>query len=999
MSFKYKYRSKVKIVAVLFIICIIFGQTSCYINTDTSKVYATSIERQYLPSGKLDVFQYPIQTPVSGILTDEEGLPYQMLNDRTIIRNPSNIASLLFLHDRIRNDMGAAITATDEISTSEQYTLTSKQIAALNYCKSNLKHIKYNSIDADLLIYNFEYIYNEHIVKPPFGSAIAQYAWLRALSLLYDNTKDEKYFEMLIRALNAFRVPVEYGGLLYEFDDGDIWFEEMPVPNPTHILNGHLAATSEIYKTAQKYGLEEFAELAVKGIRSAEKRLDIFDLDEWSRYDMAWKLYENMFKVEFEADVKGIDESQALAISNIETYRKKEGKRLSFNTADADAFQGALRLAGMGWSNVDNINGELGRWLIPPKYNYADYQNKFWENDIQTLMFLEFPDSSLPYEKEGDFGLKFRYFAKYPGELTISLRDNSHGEDYKYNKSISFTLKNTGKWEDISFDIDRKFFSGYVGPRYHAVHINMLNSVDNLINSNKFEDKSIKFYNNYKDYSDHDPINIRGIDTLWGNTQDLNINKDIEIKDMSGTFETLEQYNIKKLIDGKIESNTATQYNSDEAMLSIKLKKSAELDSLKIIPYSKDIYFDSYKISLYNKGKLSYEEDTKTAKKALDSTGVIFYRFDKPVVGDEVRISLRGYKGQERFVLNEITLYGSYDRAIGKQILNTILDGTEDELSKVIKIGSYVTDYFMTGFPKSGDFESMLSQRLAGCGERSQIMRYLLAEVGVKSRFINLYNMPQTGDGHSLIEAFVANKWVYYDPSYAYFVAVPRAEVPRNIEDLYRLKEKDFILASLEDLSEYPDWIEKYAMHYDFVPWSAAEREKTFAVHNLANFSLGQYTSPNTVAVADPKGPIGKEYITKFKIPVGSEGVSYGTVDNYFSDLNKIGIPSGISYIGLSSWNVKWEFVFENEKIKQKKWKIEIYPQLVSGNDFLLTLKPNNCLINGKKELEVKPAELNGKPIILEIERENENDFSVEVYHNEKGYMNVDAIRVQPTNE
>jgi len=81
-----------------------------------------------------------------------------------------------------------------------------------------------------------------------------------------------------------------------------------------------------------------------------------------------------------------------------------------------------------------------------------------------------------------------------------------------------------------------------------------------------------------------------------------------------------------------------------------------------------------------------------------------------------------------------------------------------------------------------------------------------------------------------------------------------------------------------------------------------------------------------------------------------------------------------------------------------RKWRIEIYPQMVSNDNFLLTLKLNNCSSVGKKELEIKPAELNGKPIVLEIEREKEGDFSAEVYHNKQGYMNVDAIKVIPIN-
>lgn len=1001
MSFKYKNKFISKIAVLIIIISTILGEFTFSSDLYNNNAYEASVERQYLPSGKLDVFQYLEQTPVSGILNDENGLPYQVLENGSIIRNPSNIASLLFLDDGIKNDMGAAILGKDNIVDKEQFSLTEKQKAAFDYCRNNLSEVKYNNIKADILIYDFEYIYNEHVIKPPFGSAIAQYAWIRALSRLYDYTNNKEYFDMLIRAMNAFRVPIEYGGLMYRFDDGDIWFEEMPVPKPTHILNGHLAAASEIYNVAQKYGLHEFLNLAIDGFRSAEKRLDTYDLDNWSRYDMAWKLYENQFKVEFVPDIQGVDDSQAFAISNIETYRNNEGKRFAFSVDDIDAFQGSLRLAGMGWSNVDNIGGESGRWVIPSKYIYADYGRKFWENDIQSLMFLGFPDSNQPYEKQGDFGLKLKYYAKYPGKLTISLRDNSHSEDYKYSKNISFQISNTNSWNEIQFTINKKFFSEYINTDYHTRSIEALYKSADAYNNEEFKKMAQKFSDYYtNDYGDFPPINIRGINTLWGYTENLNKDKSIKIEDLTGAFEKDEKYKVENLIDGSKNSYTATLHDVEEAIISLKLKDRAVIDSIKIIPYSKDIYFSAYVVKVFNKGQLIFKDDITTSKYAFDKNEFIFYRFNNIIEGDEIQITFSNHIGQERFVLNELMLYGSYDRAIGRELIEDLLKDAKDDLSKVIRIGSFVADYFEPGVPVNKGLRSILKQKLSACGINSNIARYLLAEAGIQSRFINLYNIPQV-IGHSLIEVYVSNKWVYYDPTYAYFVAVPRSvmyEYSNFLEDKYRKSKNSCILASLDELSAHPEWVEKYAMHYDFESWTAEERRKTLGNANLPLFPLGQYTSPNTIAMANPKGPTGKDYVTSFPIYVTNGGAEYGEVDNSIEDIRKIGIPSGISYIGLASWNVMWDFLFDNTRNVSKKWRIEIYPQMVSSDKFLLTMKLNNCSSVGKKEFEIKPLELNGRPIVFEIERQKEDNFSIEVYHNEQGYMNVDAIKVIPIN-
>jgi len=997
VSFQYKYKSIAKIAAILFIVITVFGAVAFTSNLYSDRANEVSNERQSFDS-KSELFHYPMEIRSGELKYDENGLPYQVMEDGRVIRNPISIADYVLFEDGIKS-----IEHIDNFVVDKNVLqMSTTQKAALQYYMECIKTIEYNGFAADVLVSDYPYIYNENLLDSSLGSSVAQYTWIRVLSYLYDVTGDLFYKDKLIRAMNAYHIPVEYGGLMYKFDDGGIWFEEIAVKNPSHNLSEHLASANVLYKISVKYGLDEFKELAKKAVITAEYRMNIFDLDNWSRDNMVWKLTENQVKVEFQPDIEGVDESRAFAVGSVETYREKEDEKYNLKADDSDAFQGFLRLAGMGWSDAESVNGEAGRWLIPAKYIYADYQNKFWENNIQSLMILSFPDSELPYEKESNFGLKLRCFAKYPGKLTVSIRDNSHSEDYRYNKSFSFEINDINEWNDIPIIIDKKYFSKHINANSHTRIIEILNDSASIFNKKNLKEAAQKFYEYYSNgYSDAPPINIRGINTLWGSAKNLNKDKSIKVNDLSDVFEKEDRYNVAKLIDGSLNDYAATQYNVNEAVVSLKMKDRAVLDSIKFVPYSKEIYFGAFKIKVFNNGNLVFQDNEITPKNLLDDNGFIYYRFSDIVDGDEVQVTFSDYKGQERFIINEIIIYGSYDRAVGRDLLKGLLNDAQDDLSKTIKIGSFTADYFEPGIPIDNGLKSILEQKVSACGINSNVARYLLAEAGIQSRFINLYNIPQV-IGHSLIEVYLTNKWVYYDPTYAFFVAVPNNimyKYDNSIENKFRNVRDQFILASLEDLSAHPEWIADYAMRYDFIPWTKAERIETLGNANLPLFPYGQYTSPNTVALADPKGPSGRDYPMKFKIYTDNQGASYGDINNSYSDLSKIEKPAGISYIGVGTRNVNWEFIFENKKVKTSKWKIEIYPQLVSGNDFLLILKLNNCLINGKKELEVKPAELNGKPIILEIERENENDFSVEVYHNSQGYMNVDAIRVQPTNE
>lgn len=78
-------------------------------------------------------------------------------------------------------------------------------------------------------------------LQPGWISGLAQGGALGALSLIHDNTKDEKWVVAAKETFESYTVPLAQGGFVNEVD-GALWFEEYPTEPATTVLNGHLEA-------------------------------------------------------------------------------------------------------------------------------------------------------------------------------------------------------------------------------------------------------------------------------------------------------------------------------------------------------------------------------------------------------------------------------------------------------------------------------------------------------------------------------------------------------------------------------------------------------------------------------------------------------------------------------------------------------------------------------------------------------------------------------------
>jgi heparosan-N-sulfate-glucuronate 5-epimerase len=123
-------------------------------------------------------------------------------------------------------------------------------------------------------------------LRAPWRSAMAQGRGLSVLMRAWQCTSEERYIEGARRALAAFSVPVERGGVTAAYD-GRVTYEEYPAQPAPHVLNGMIFALFGLWDfvRAQPHDARA-AEIFERGAATVEVLLRLYDTGWWSLYDL-----------------------------------------------------------------------------------------------------------------------------------------------------------------------------------------------------------------------------------------------------------------------------------------------------------------------------------------------------------------------------------------------------------------------------------------------------------------------------------------------------------------------------------------------------------------------------------------------------------------------------------------------------------------------------------------------------------------------------------------
>jgi hypothetical protein len=138
-------------------------------------------------------------------------------------------------------------------------------------------------------IWGWQHNYENRIynLQKPWLSALAQGQALSVLARAYRETGESVYLESGRKALRAFHVSVEDGGLAAKTMDGD-FYEEYPSQPPSLVLNGFIFALWGLYDFSLVCSDGEAEERYHTGLQTLHQKLAQYHLTplSWSRYDL-----------------------------------------------------------------------------------------------------------------------------------------------------------------------------------------------------------------------------------------------------------------------------------------------------------------------------------------------------------------------------------------------------------------------------------------------------------------------------------------------------------------------------------------------------------------------------------------------------------------------------------------------------------------------------------------------------------------------------------------
>ena len=154
--------------------------------------------------------------------------------------------------------------------------------AALNWLIGNGEAGPLNSL---VWTYKFDLVYRGVNVPAPwissFGQAYAALAFLH----WYRHTDNSVYLDFAVKGARLFAAPQSEGGVTTILSDGGWFFEEIPAPASTQILNAHLISLLVLHEVSL-HTEDPLIHCALgKGLFGLDSLIDEYDTGTWSRYD------------------------------------------------------------------------------------------------------------------------------------------------------------------------------------------------------------------------------------------------------------------------------------------------------------------------------------------------------------------------------------------------------------------------------------------------------------------------------------------------------------------------------------------------------------------------------------------------------------------------------------------------------------------------------------------------------------------------------------------
>ncbi|MCO8162107.1 hypothetical protein NJC38_08040 [Pseudomonas sp. 21LCFQ010] len=323
--------------------------------------------------------------------------------------------------------------------------------------------------------YLFDSTYNDISIKAPWSSAFAQAVGIQALLADWKRTQDKSSLELAVKAAESLFVPLDKGGFLFTRGE-DIWFEEIPSPahNPSHILNGHMRVLLALGELHQATGDARYAQWLAKGSDTLLRWLPLYDAGYWLRYDLNPRKDELLFRL---ANPYGFANPE-LAIDRIVLRDPVSGQESVLDVGAANDAEGAVRIAGNDWGQIESVEGRTVRRLKPVVSEREVQGSEGQMAAPYSYFYLRLPGEWKNNLRSERLELSIDYFDEHPGNLSVQMRSiAATTETFKSLPDADLLVSGSGTWRTWKVPVQPRDLGYWVGELYASKHAQYLSEL------------------------------------------------------------------------------------------------------------------------------------------------------------------------------------------------------------------------------------------------------------------------------------------------------------------------------------------------------------------------------------------------------------------------------------------------------------------------------------------------------------------------------------------
>lgn len=256
-----------------------------------------------------------------------------------------------------------------------------------------------------------------------------------------------------------------------------------------------------------------------------------------------------------------------------------------------------------------------------------------------------------------------------------------------------------------------------------------------------------------------------------------------QAREIKGFFLCQTSKELMELYAGEKTGNLATGNSSEKGQgIEIWFAKKEKIQNIELEFYSRLNYAQNFKIEFYDGVKWKELVKEEEFNPMLDS------RFCLEVLEEEVKVEgirflADTFAGTDYLLLKGIRFNVKSEKEGGKlyatahEVVTEILENYENyemtDFQRCLFLMDWIDSNVEPGVVDTDPYIT-LKTGMGACGNKSVLMAALAKECGLESRYINFYNWPYPGGGHSMVEIYYQDQWHLFDPYYcAYYVKNP----------------------------------------------------------------------------------------------------------------------------------------------------------------------------------------------------------------------------------